>query len=95
MHFEAGGYGITAVSNYVMVFTIETFGQCSFTLNGVFGKFSNPGTRVINGRATVTLAFRNVSPSDNIFGFIEQTAGGGWNFFSVSAQVPPLVITQD
>jgi hypothetical protein len=34
MHFQPSGYGITSVGTYVMEFTLETFGQSAFNLQG-------------------------------------------------------------
>ena len=95
MHFEPKAYGITAVSNFLMVFAIECFGQTTFTLNGFpgSGTLANAGTKVLSGKITVTLGFNNVPPSQQTHGFLEQTAGAPWNFFSVRARFPfPILI---
>jgi hypothetical protein len=34
MHFQPSGYGITSVATYIMEFTVETFGQSTFNLQG-------------------------------------------------------------
>jgi hypothetical protein len=95
MHFEPKAYGITAVSNFLMAFAIECFGQTTFTLNGFpgSGTLANAGTKVLSGKITVTLGFNNVPPSQQTHGFLEQTAGAPWNFFSVRARFPfPILI---
>ena len=93
MHFEPGAYGITSAATYVMVFAIECFGQSTFNLNGGPVAPSNAGTKVVNGKASVSLVFQNVQPSQPVFGYIEQTAGEAWNCYSVRARYPSLVFT--
>lgn len=92
MHFEPKAYGITAVSSYIMSFKIEAVGAITFTLAGSTGFISNAGTRTVNGLTTVSLVFRNVPASAQIFGYLEQTAGGMWNWYSVDARFPALVV---
>jgi hypothetical protein len=92
MHFEPIAYGITSVGNYVMEFTIEALGQSNFNLVGS-GNVQNAGAKVLNGPAKVSLIFKNVLPTDQNFGFLEQTAGGVWHWFSVQLRFPDLVIT--
>ncbi len=91
MHFEPGAYGITSVGNYVMEFTIEALGPSTFNLTGS-GNVQNAGTKVLNGPRRVSLVFKNVLPADQNFGFLEQTAGGVWHWFSVQLRFPDLVI---
>lgn len=95
MHFEPQAYGITTASNYVMEFAIETFGSATFRIDGSFGFITNTGLVTVNGRRIVTLVFQNVPPAEQTFGFIEQTAGERWNWFSVSARFPIPVIVAD
>ena len=73
-----------------MTFAIECFGQTTFNLNGFAGSgnLTNAGTKVLGGKITVTLGFNNVPPSQQTFGFLEQTAGAPWDFFSVQARFP-------
>lgn len=92
MHFEPQAYGITVVASYHMQFTIEAFGTAMFRIDGLFGRITNPGVVTVNGRRVITLAFQNVAPADNLFGFIEQTGGGRSNWFSVTARFPMPVI---
>ena len=94
MHFEPIAYGITSVATYIMEFTIQTFGQSTFTLSGGPVPVTNAGTKVLNGPAKVSLVFPNLSPVQQVFGFMEQTAGSAWSWFSTSVQFPPIVITQ-
>jgi len=94
IHFEPKGYGITSVSTYLMVFRIEAFGSCKFSLSGFAGGGTfTPSSRTVNGQTTISLVFRNVPPSAQIFGAITQTAGVAWQWFSTSIEFPPLVFT--
>lgn len=95
MHFEPSAYGITSVATYIMEFTIEVFGQSTFNLSGFAGSGTvlNAGTKVLNGQTRVSLVLQNVPPSQQTFGFLEQTAGGPWNWFSTQVRFPPLVLT--
>jgi hypothetical protein len=90
MHFQPSAYGITSVSSYVMNFVIESFGQTSFNLSGYAGPgtLSNAGPKVLSGKTTVSLGFLNVPPSQIIYGYLEQTSGAAWNFYSVRARFP-------
>ena len=90
MHFEPKGYGITSVSSFLMTFAIECFGQATFNLNGFAGPgtLTSAGTKVLNGKISVTLGFNNVPPLQQTFGFLEQTAGAPWNFFSAGVRFP-------
>lgn len=93
MHFQPSAYGITTVSSYVMVFSIDSAGQSTFNLNGSPGSLSNAGLKVLSGKTTVSLVFQNVPPAQSIFGYVEQTAGGQWSFYSVRARFPyPIVL---
>ena len=95
MHFEPKAYGITAVSTYVMVFSIEVFGQAStFNLSGFAGggTVANSGSRTLSGQTTVSLVLRNVPPSAEVWGALTQTGGGQWNWYTVQARYPALVI---
>ena len=87
MHFEPSAYGITSVGTYIMEFTIQAFGQSTFNLSGFGGPGAvlNDGTKVLNGQTRVSLVFQNVPASQQIFGFLEQTAGGAWNWFSTQS----------
>jgi hypothetical protein len=94
MHFQPSGYGITSVGTYVMEFIVETFGQSTFNLQG--GPFNvnilNAGTKTLNGLSGVALVFKDLPPSSEVFGFMEQTSGAVWNWFSISVRFPDLVI---
>jgi hypothetical protein len=95
VHFEPKAYGITAVSTYVMVFSIEVFGQAAtFNLSGFAGGgiVANSGSRTLNGQTTVSLVLRNVPPSAQVWGAITQTAGGQWNWYTVQVRYPALVV---
>ncbi|MVM34502.1 hypothetical protein GO755_31020 [Spirosoma sp. HMF4905] len=94
MHFEPIAYGITSVSNYVMVFSVENFSQNQFNLQGFAGAgiVGNAGTKVLNGKQTVALTFSNVPPSQPIYGYLEQTSGSAWNYYSTVIRFPFPVV---
>lgn len=96
MHFEPSAYGITSVATYIMEFTIQAFGQSTFNLTGFAGSGTilNGGTKVLNGQVRVSLVMQNVPPSQQTFGFLEQTAGVAWDWFSTQVRFPPIVISQ-
>jgi hypothetical protein len=96
MHFEPSAYGITSVATYIMEFTIQAFGQSTFNLTGFAGPGTilNGGTKVLNGQVKVSLVMQNVPPSQQTFGFVEQTAGVAWEWFSTQVRFPPIVISQ-
>jgi hypothetical protein len=94
MHFQPSGYGITTVGTYFMAFTIETSGQSTFQLSGYAGPgtLSGAGSKVLNGQQIVTLIFKNVPPSQEVYGYLEQTAGAQWSWFTTRVSFPPIVI---
>ena len=95
MHFEPQFYGITGFTNFLMVFSIQCFGSTTFNVGGFAGTgtLKNAGTRTFSGTVNVSLGFENVPASQQTHGFLEQTAGAPWNFFSVRARFPfPVVI---
>jgi len=96
MHFEPKAYGITAASNFLMVFAIQCFGPTTFNVGGFAGSgtLENAGTKTLNGTVTVSLGFNNVPPAQQTHGFLEQTAGAPWSFFSVRARYPFPVLIQ-
>jgi hypothetical protein len=94
MHFEPGAYGITGNATYIMTFNINSYGQSTFNLQGYAGSgtISNNGTKVLNGPNSVSLIMKNVPPSQQTYGYLEQTAGGAWDWFNTQVNFPPLVI---
>ena len=96
MHFEPSAYGITSVATYIMEFTILVFGQSTFNLVGFAGASPvlNAGTKVLSGQARVSLVLQNVPASQQTFGFLEQTAGAPWSWFSTQVRFPDIVISQ-
>ena len=95
MHFEPGAYGINSPTSYLMVFAIECFGQTTFQVGGFAGSgtLTNTGTKTANGKTGITIGFENVQPGEQTHGFLEQTAGAPWNFFTVRARFPfPILI---
>jgi hypothetical protein len=77
-----------------MEFAIQAFGQSTFNLSGGPVAILNGGTKVLNGQTRVSLVFPNLSPSQQVFGLLEQTAGGAWNWFSTQVRFPDIVISQ-
>jgi hypothetical protein len=94
MHFAPSGYGITGSASYVMEFRIQTFGQTTFNLTGYAGagNLQNAGTKVLNGMVTTSLIFSNVPAAQEIYGYLEQSAGAAWNWFGCEVHFPPLVL---
>jgi len=101
MHFEPSAYGIMSVGTYIMEFMIEVFGQSTFNLVGATassGTVLNGGTKVLNGQTRVALVLKNVPASEQnasvqTYGYLEQTAGGAWDWFSTQVRFPDLVIS--
>jgi len=95
MHFEPSAYGVTSVATYFMDFTIQAFGQSTFNLAGFAGSGTvlNGGTKVLNGQTTVTLVLQNVPPTQQTFGFLEETSGVAWQWFRTKVRFPPIVIS--
>jgi hypothetical protein len=93
MHFEPIAYGLTSVATYIMEFTIQTFGQSTFTLSGGPVPVTNAGTKVLNGPAKVSLIFPNLAPTQQVFGFMQQTAGSAWSWFATEVRLPPILIS--
>ena len=92
MHFEPIAYGITSVATYIMEFVIQASGQSTFNLVGGPVATTNGGTKVLNGSQRVSLIFPNLSPTQQVFGFMQQTAGVAWSWFSTSVSFPPIVV---
>src|SRR5262250_3933525 len=92
MHFEPIAYSITSVNTYIMEFVIQAFGQSTFNLVGGPAPTTNGGTKVLNGSQRVSLIFPNLAPTQQVFGFMEQTAGVAWSWFSTSVSFPPIVV---
>lgn len=95
MHFQPSGYGVSSVGTYIMEWTIETFGQSTFNLEGGPPTLSilNAGTKTLNGPSKVSLIFKDLAPSEEVFGFLKQTSGAVWNWFSIRVRFPDPVIS--
>ena len=93
VHFAPSAYGIATVGTYVMTFTVETSAPSTFTVGGYAGSgsLSGTGTKSVNGRQTITLILKDVQPSQQVYGSIEQTAGSSWLWYSTRVSYPPLV----
>jgi hypothetical protein len=94
MHFKPSAYGITGNSTYFMMFALDVTGTSTFQAGGNAGLLSNPGAKSVSGQTNVSLIFKNVPPTQDLFGFLEQTAGGPWTWLSTRVTFPPLVITE-
>lgn len=94
IHFEPGAYGITSVSDYVITFFIQVFGQGTFNLQGFAstGTVVNAGAKTLRNQTSVSLIFQNLQPTQQTFAFLEQTAGPFWNWFSTRISFPPIII---
>ncbi len=94
MHFQASGYGITSFGTYIMEFAVQVFGQSTFNLVGNAGPGTvvNAGVKVLNGQVRVALIFQNVPPAQETFGFLEESSGVAWNWFSTQVRFPDIVI---
>ena len=78
-----------------MEFTVQVFGQSTFNLDGFAGsgQVVNKGTKVLNGQTIVTLILQNVPPTQETFGFLEETSGVVWQWFRTKVRFPPIVIS--
>ncbi len=47
--------------------------------------------RVLIGSVTVQLVMQNVPPTMQTYGFLQQTSGASWNWYSTMIRFPPLV----
>jgi hypothetical protein len=95
MHFEPGAYGINSPTSYFFVFSLECFGQTTFQAGGFAGSgtLTNTGTKTANGKVGITIGFENVQPGEQTHGFLEQTSGGAWSFFTARARFPfPILV---
>ena len=94
MHFQASGYGITTPGTYLMYFSIEAIGSCTFNVavNPGLAGVTGTGSKTFSGQNVVSLIFKNLAPSFELYAYVEQTAGGAWNWFSTRVTYPPLLI---
>jgi len=95
VHFEPIAYGITSVATYIMVFNIQTFGSATFYLGGYVGTGSlpNAGNKTLNGSVSVGLIMKDVQPYQQTYGYLQQTSGASWNWFSTVIKFPDIVVT--
>ncbi|CAN5426109.1 hypothetical protein BH10ACT4_BH10ACT4_03350 [soil metagenome] len=93
-HFEPGAYGNTTPATYVISFAVETSGPVTFTVQGMsfLPGVSGLGSRVVNGTASISVVYSNLAASQPVYAYIEQTAGGHWNWYSTRISYPPLVL---
>jgi hypothetical protein len=93
VHFEPIAYGITSVATYIITFNILTSGNATFNLYG-FGDVPNAGTYVFNGSRTVQLILRNLQPTQQTYGALEQISGASWKWYSSAIKFPDIVVAQ-
>jgi hypothetical protein len=94
VHFDPGAYGPPAPSTFIMSFAIEVNGQATFSVGAVAGvTVSGTGTKTLTGKQIVSLVFRNVPPTQHVYGHITQTAGRPWSWYHTRINHPPLVIS--
>ncbi|MET4705360.1 hypothetical protein [Frigoribacterium sp. UYMn621] len=93
-HFEPGAYGNTSPATYVISFAVETFGPVTFTVQGLsfLPGVSGLGSRVVNGTASISVAYSSLPANQPVYAYIEQTAGARWNWYSTRISYPPIVL---
>ncbi|QNE46638.1 hypothetical protein F1C58_06765 [Glaciihabitans sp. INWT7] len=94
VHFEPGAYGATSPATYVISFAVETSGPVTFTVQGLsfLPGVSGLGTRVVNGTQSISIVYSNLPATQPVYAYIEQTAGGRWNWYSTRISYPPIVL---
>ena len=94
IHFEPSAYGITGTGTYYIAFTIDAGASATFSIQGYAGPGTvvNAGSRTVSGRKVLTLILKNVPANQQVYAFIEQTAGNAWSWYATEIQFPPLVI---
>src|SRR5262249_8465574 len=91
-HFQPHARRRTPAAPSIMQLVIHASGQSTFNLAGGPVPTTNGGTKVLNGSKRVSLVFSNLAPTQQVFGFLEQTAGVAWSWFSTSVSFPPIVV---
>ncbi|MFM9921116.1 hypothetical protein [Lacisediminihabitans sp. H27-G8] len=94
VHFEPGAYGATTPATYVISFAVETSGPVTFTVQGLsfLPGVSGLGSRVVNGTQSISVVYSNLPANQPVYAYIEQTAGGHWNWYSTRISYPPIVL---
>ena len=95
MHFQPSGYGISSTGTYIMEFTLQVLGTSTFNLvgNAGTGTVLNAGTKTLTGAVRVSMIFKDVPPQTETVGFVEQLAGGPWDWFAVQVRFPDPIIS--
>jgi hypothetical protein len=94
VHFEPSAYGLPAPSRFVMSFSIEVDGSATFNVGAVAGvTVSGTGVRTVSGKQIVSVVFKNVPPTQQVYAHLSQTAGRTWRWFQTRISYPPLVIS--
>lgn len=94
IHFQASGYGITTPGTYIVTFAIEAVGASTFYVgvNSALSGVTGIGAKTLNGQQFVTLLIKNLPAAYELYAYVEQTAGGAWNWYSTRVTYPPLLI---
>ena len=86
-HFRPDAYGITQTGDYVASFLVECPAACSFRLAGS-PQVANQGMRTVSGKRAIQVVIKSLPPGQDLFAFIEQTAGTRWSFFQARIAFP-------
>jgi len=94
IHFQPSGYGFTAPGTYIIAFSLEVVGQSTFNVvaSTTPGTVTGTGSRVVSGQSIVSLIFNNLPASQQVYAYLEQKAGGQWNWYSTRVSLPPILI---
>ena len=95
VHLEPGKYGLAGNTTFVMSFSVEAFGNVTFTVgsNVTGGNSNGLGSRTVNGKQVLSIVFNNTALTPQIFGHIAQTGGGRWQWFQTRISYLPLLIS--
>jgi hypothetical protein len=95
VHFVPSAYGYTDPGTYYMAFSIDAYTQSTFSLSGYAGAgtLAGAGSRTVSGKQILTLIFKNLPPSQVVWGALEQTAGGAWSWYTTRISLPPILLS--
>lgn len=86
-HFRPDAYGITQTGDYVASFLVDCPAACTFRLAGS-PQVANQGMRTVSGKRAIEVVIKALPPGQEMFAFIEQTAGTRWSFFQARIAFP-------
>ena len=95
VHFEPARYGFTGPASFIMEFAIEVNGTTTFEVGGFAGSgtLTGTGSRTLSGQQIVSIGFRNVPLTQQVFGHVFQTGNGTWRWFRTRLLHLPLVLS--